>query len=94
MTGVATGFVTTKTSASAAPTKAKANTPPERLERVRLYHDREVREAFVLRKTTVEPFRGRLKALFELEYLCMKGPRNIRLGRDVLKLQDTLIAIR
>lgn len=96
-----------------APIKAKANTPPERLERVRLYNDPEVREAFVLRKTTVEPFQGRLKSLFELEYLCMKGLANVRtlvilatlaylllarlnlrLGRDILKLQDTLIAIR
>ncbi len=41
-----------------APIKAKTNTPPERLERVRLYNDPEVREAFVLRKTTVEPFQG------------------------------------
>ena len=49
-----------------APIKAKANTPADRLERVALYHDPEVRQAFTLRKTTVEPFRGRLKSLFEL----------------------------
>lgn len=72
-----------------------------------------MREAFSLRKTTVEPFQGRLKALFSLEYLYMKGLRNVRslvilatlaylllaklnlrLGLAILKLQDTLIAIR
>ncbi len=95
------------------PIKAKANTPQHRLERVRLYNDPEVRETFSLRKTTVEPFQGQLKALFELEYLYMKGIRNVRplvilatlaylllarlnhrLGLDILKLQDTLFAIR
>lgn len=39
-----------------APIKAKANTPPERLERSRLYNDPEVRAAFTLRKTTALPF--------------------------------------
>ena len=96
-----------------APIKAKANTPENRLQRVALYNDPEVRQAFTLRKTTVEPFQGRLKALFELEYLYMKGLANVRalvilatfaylllallnfrLGRHLLKLQDTLIAIR
>lgn len=96
-----------------APIKAKPNTPKERRERARLYHDPEVREAFCLRQTTVEPFQGRLKSLFDLEYLYMKGIRNVRtlvilatlaylllaklnyrLGLDILKLQDTLIAIR
>lgn len=96
-----------------APITAKANTPQDRLQRVALYNDNEVRQAFTLRKTTVEPFQGRLKALFELEYLYMKGLANVRalvilatfaylllallnlrLGRDLLKLQDTLIAIR
>ena len=96
-----------------APIKPKVNTPPERLERARLYNDPEVREAFTLRKTTVEPFQGQLKNLFDLEYLCMKGLANVRtlvilatlaylllaklnlrLGRDLLKLQDILIAIR
>lgn len=95
------------------PIKAKPYTPPDRLERVKLYNDPEVREAFCLRKTTVEPFQGQLKVLFGLEYLCMKGIRNVRalvilatlaylllarlnhrLGLDILKLQDTLIAIR
>lgn len=61
-----------------APIKAKANTPKNRLERVALYDDPEVREAFSLRKTTVEPFQGRLKALVSLEYLYMKGLRNVR----------------
>lgn len=96
-----------------APIKVKAGTPEDRLERVALYNDPEVRQAFTLRKTTVEPFQGRLKALFELEYLYMKGLANVRalvvlatftylllallnlrLERDLLKLQDTLIAIR
>ena len=61
-----------------APIKAKANTPPDRLERARLYNDPEVRATFALRKTTVEPFQGQLKALFDLEYLYMKGLRNVR----------------
>ncbi|MEZ4633332.1 MAG: transposase [Deinococcales bacterium] len=96
-----------------APIKVKKSTPPERVERAKLYHDPEVRELFSLRKTTVEPFQGRLKALFELEHLFMKGHKNVRalvllaslaylllaklnflLGFDILKLQDTLIAIR
>ena len=61
-----------------APIKAKATTPAHRLERARLYNDPEVREAFMLRKTTVEPFQGQLKALFDLEYLYMKGLANVR----------------
>ena len=61
-----------------APIKAKATTPAHRLKRVELYSDPEVREAFVLRKTTVEPFQGQLKALFDLEYLYMKGLANVR----------------
>lgn len=95
------------------PIKAKTNTPIHRLERVALYNDPEVREAFTLRKTTVEPFQGHLKYLFKLEQLFMKGIQNVRplvllavlaylllaklnlaLGLDILKLQDTLIAIR
>lgn len=95
------------------PIKAKDHTSAERLERVQLYNDPEVREAFMLRKTTVEPFQGNLKALFDLEYLCIKGLKNVRslvilatlaylllaklnhlLGFDILKLQDTLLAIR
>lgn len=95
------------------PIQAKKSTPVHRLQSVALYNDLEVREAFSLRKTTVEPFQGRLKALFDLEYLCMKGLSNVRplvllaalaylllaklnhlLGLDILKLQDTLVAIR
>ena len=55
------------------PIKATKSTPPERLERVELYNDPDVREIFVHRKTSVEPFQGHLKALFGLEKLCMKG---------------------
>lgn len=96
-----------------APIKVKANTPQARRERAQLYNDLQVREAFCLRKTSVEPFQGRLKSLFELEYLYMKGLKNVRplvilatfaylllallnyrLGLDILKLQETLIAIR
>jgi hypothetical protein len=95
------------------PIKAKPHTSKDRLERVQLYNDPEVRETFTLRKTSVEPFQGQLKALFNLEYLCMKGLRNVRslvilatfaylllarlnhrLGLGILKLQDTLLAIR
>ncbi len=95
------------------PAKAKKSTPPERLERIDLYNDHDVREIFVHRKTSVEPFQGHLKALFGLEKLCMKGIDNVRalvslatfaylllaklnscLELDILKLQDTLLAIR
>ena len=95
------------------PIKAMKSTPPERLERVDLYNDHDVREIFVHRKTSVEPFQGHLKALFGLGKLCIKGTENVRalvslatfaylllaklnscLGLDILKLQDTLLAIR
>jgi len=95
------------------PIKAKKTTPSERLERVELYNDHDVREIFVLRKTSVEPFQGHLKALFGFEKLCIKGLTNVRalvsiatfaylllaklnscLELDILKLQDTLLAIR
>lgn len=95
------------------PIKAKKSTPPERLERVDLYNDHDVREIFIHRKTSVEPFQGHLKTLFGLEKLCMKGIENVRalvslatfaylllakfnsyLELDILKLQDTLLAIR
>ena len=95
------------------PIKAKKHTPEHRRERTVLYNDPEVREAFTLRKTTVEPFQGQLKYLFNLEQLRVKGIRNVRplvllavltylllaklnlaLGLDILKLQDTLLAIR
>ena len=60
------------------PIKAKKTTPPDRLERVALYNDHDVQEVFVLRKTTVEPFQGQLKALFNLKHLPLKGLDNVR----------------
>jgi len=94
------------------PIQAAKSTPPERLERIDLYNDPDVREIFVHRKTSVEPFQGHLKALFNLEKLCIKGTKNVRalvsvatfaylllaklnacLGLDILKLQDTLLAL-
>lgn len=95
------------------PIKAKKHSPPQRHERAQLYNDPEVRQAFALRKTTVEPFQGQLKSLFNLDQLPVKGLANVRplvilatlaylllaklnllLGRDLLKLHDTLMAIR
>lgn len=96
-----------------APIKVKSSTPPERRARAQLYNDPEVRAVFALRKTTVEPFQGRLKDLFGLEYLPVKGLANVRalvtlaafaylllawfnlrLGRDILCLKQTMLAIR
>ena len=96
-----------------APIEVKDNTPPKRRERAQLYNDPEVREVFALRKATVEPFQGRLKDLFDLEYLSIKGLANVkslvtlaalaylllawfnlRLGRDLLCLKQTMLAIR
>ena len=113
MKQTATSFVTTKTSASSHLSKLKPAPRPSDLNAPGFSHDPEMRSTFALRKPTVEPFQGRLKSLFELEYLCMKGFRNVRtlvilatlaylllaklnqrLGLDILKLQDTLIAIR
>jgi hypothetical protein len=37
-----------------------------------------IREVFALRKTTVEPFQGQLKDLFDLEHLPVKGLSNVR----------------
>jgi len=48
-----------------------------RRERYELYHSLAGREAFVLRKTTIEPFQGHLKNLFELERLPIKGLKNV-----------------
>lgn len=48
-----------------------------RCERYELYHSLAGREAFVLRKTTIEPFQGHLKSLFELEQLPIKGLKNV-----------------
>jgi hypothetical protein len=50
----------------------------ERRERAELASSLAGREALVLRKTSVEPFQGQLKALFGLEYLPMKGLANVR----------------
>jgi hypothetical protein len=61
-----------------APLEVKANTSPERIERASLFNDPEVRELFVLRKVSVEPFQGHLKALFDLEQLPVKGLKNVR----------------
>ena len=60
------------------PIKVKKSTPPERQERAELFYAPESREAYCLRKPTVEPYQGRLKALFKLEYLPVKGLRNVR----------------
>lgn len=95
------------------PIKIKKNSTEQRRKRAQLYQDPEVREVFTLRKTTVEPFQGQLKYLFNLEQLPFKGLKNVRplvilaslaylllaklnhaLGLDILKLQDTLLAIR
>lgn len=48
-----------------------------RRERHELYHSIAGREVFMLRKTTIEPFQGQLKALFDLELLPIKGLRNV-----------------
>ena len=61
-----------------APITVKENTPSERRERARLFHSREAQQVYALRKTTVEPFQGHLKHLFDLEYLPVKGLLNVR----------------
>ena len=61
-----------------APIKVKKNTPPQRRERAELFHAPEAREVYCLRKTTVEPYQGQLKELFELEHLPVKGLANVR----------------
>jgi hypothetical protein len=61
-----------------APLEVKPNTPPERIERATLFNDPDVRELFTLRKVSVEPFQGHLKALFDLEQLPLKGLKNVR----------------
>jgi hypothetical protein len=61
-----------------APIKVKKNTPPERRERAELFYSPEAREVYCLRKTTIEPYQGQLKDLFKLEYLPLKGLRNVR----------------
>lgn len=54
------------------------STPIERLERAELHRSPEGKEAFALRKTSVEPFQGQLKELFGLERLALKGLANVR----------------
>jgi Transposase DDE domain len=61
-----------------APLEIKPNTPPERIERATLFNDPDVREVFVLRKVSVEPFQGHLKSLFDLDQLPVKGLKNVR----------------
>lgn len=61
-----------------APIKVKKNTPPQRRERAELFYSPESREAYCLRKTTIEPYQGQLKDLFKLEHLPIKGLRNVR----------------
>lgn len=61
-----------------APITVKENTPAERRERAKLFHSSEAKEVYALRKTTVEPFQGQLKSLFDLEYLPIKGLLNVR----------------
>lgn len=61
-----------------APIKVKKNTPPERRERAELFYAQEAREAYCLRKTTVEPYQGQLKDLFKLQHLPVKGLGNVR----------------
>lgn len=60
------------------PIKVKTSTPPERRERAELFRSSEAREAYGLRKTTIEPYQGQLKNLFKLEHLPFKGLRNVR----------------
>jgi transposase len=52
--------------------------PKKRLARAALFATPDVREAFVLRKTSVEPFQGQIKDVFGLERLPMKGLLNVR----------------
>lgn len=61
-----------------APITVKENTPAERCERAKLFHSHQAQEVYTLRKTTVEPFQGQLKNLFDLEYLPVKGLLNVR----------------
>jgi transposase len=54
------------------------SSPKKRLARAALFATPDVREAFVLRKTSVEPFQGQVKDVFGLERLPMKGLLNVR----------------
>lgn len=60
--------------------KVEKSSQRKRLARVRvaLFATPDVREAFVLRKTSVEPFQGQIKDVFGLERLPVKGLLNVR----------------
>lgn len=58
--------------------KVGKSTAKKRLARSALFATPDVREAFVLRKTSVEPFQGQLKDVFGLERLPVKGLLNVR----------------
>jgi hypothetical protein len=60
--------------------KVEKSSQRKRLTRVRvaLFATPDVREAFVLRKTSVEPFQGQIKDVFGLERLPVKGLLNVR----------------
>jgi transposase len=58
--------------------KVGKNSPKKRLARAALFATPDVREAFVLRKTSVEPFQGQIKDVFGLERLPVKGLLNVR----------------
>jgi transposase len=58
--------------------KVGKSSPKKRLARAALFATPDVREAFVLRKTSVEPFQGQLKDVFGLERLPVKGLLNVR----------------
>lgn len=60
------------------PIKVKRYTPPARRARAELFYAPESREAYGLRKTTIEPYQGQLKELFGLEHLPVKGLANVR----------------
>ena len=58
--------------------KVGKSSSKKRLARAALFATPDVREAFVLRKTSVEPFQGQIKDVFGLERLPMKGLLNVR----------------
>jgi hypothetical protein len=61
-----------------APIKVLPNTTDDRRARAEFLRDPEVKKVYALRRTTVEPYQGQLKSLFDLEYLPIKGFRNVR----------------
>lgn len=58
--------------------KVGKSSPKKRLARAALFATPDVREAFALRKTSVEPYQGQIKAVFGLERLPVKGLLNVR----------------